>query len=46
MPAKELPQLVDGTADAAFAIDSSGLISGWNAGAEELFGLSSEEASG
>ena len=32
--------LVDGTADAAFAVDSSGRISAWNTAAAELFGLS------
>src|SRR6266508_633355 len=46
MPMKKLSQLVEGTADAAFAIDSSGLISAWNAAAKELFRLSSSEAIG
>lgn len=32
--------LVEGTADAAFAVDSSGRISAWNNAAAELFGLS------
>ncbi|HKG59943.1 MAG TPA: LuxR C-terminal-related transcriptional regulator [Pyrinomonadaceae bacterium] len=32
--------LVDGTADAAFAVDSAGRISAWNNAAAELFGLS------
>jgi PAS domain S-box-containing protein len=35
--------LVDGTADAAFAVDSSGRISAWNNAAVELFGLSEAE---
>ena len=46
MPAKQIAKLVEGTADAAFAIDDSGLISAWNKAAEELFGLSSAEAIG
>jgi PAS domain S-box-containing protein len=37
---------VEGTADAAFAIDAAGLISGWNNAAAELFGLSESEAIG
>lgn len=36
--------LVDGTADAAFAVDSNGRISAWNSAAAELFGLSEREA--
>lgn len=32
--------LVDGTADAAFAVDAAGRISAWNKAAVELFGLS------
>jgi PAS domain S-box-containing protein len=35
---------VEGTADAAFAVDAAGLISGWNKAAAELFGLSEAEA--
>src|SRR6266446_3204578 len=46
MRQKYLLQLDEATADAAFAIDSSGLITAWNAAAEELFGLSWEEAIG
>jgi len=46
MPAKQIAKLVEGTADAAFAIDASGLISAWNNAAEQLFGLSSAEAVG
>jgi len=37
---KRFVLLVDGTADAAFAVDSSGRISAWNRAAVELFGLS------
>jgi PAS domain S-box-containing protein len=36
--------LVDGTADAAFAVDANGRISAWNSAAAELFGLSEREA--
>ena|SRR3989442_13376613 len=46
MRSKYLVQLIEETADAAFAIDSSGLISAWNIVAEKLFGLRSEEAIG
>ncbi|HXI25035.1 MAG TPA: LuxR C-terminal-related transcriptional regulator [Pyrinomonadaceae bacterium] len=44
MPSKWLLQLVQGTADAAFAVDGSGLITVWNSAAEEMFGLKSDEA--
>lgn len=44
MRSKWLLQLVQGTADAAFAVDGSGMISAWNSAAEELFGLKSDEA--
>ena len=40
MSLKRFLLLVDGTADAAFAVDSSGRISAWNNAAAELFGLS------
>jgi len=46
MPVKQIAKLVEGTADAALAIDASRLISAWNNAAEELFGLSSAEAVG
>jgi PAS domain S-box-containing protein len=46
MVSRQIRMLVAGTADAAFADDASGLISAWNATAEELFGLSSTEAIG
>ncbi len=46
MRTNEIRKLVEGTADAAFAIDECGVISAWNKGAEELFGLSSTEAVG
>jgi len=36
--------LVDGTPDAAFAVNSAGRISAWNNGAVELFGLSEAQA--
>jgi len=35
---------VEGTADAAFAVDAAGRISAWNNAAAELFGLSEAEA--
>lgn len=37
---KRFHLLLDGTADAAFAVDSAGRISAWNKAAAELFGLS------
>src|SRR5437588_5845585 len=46
MDSKQIRRLVAGTADAAFTVDVSGLISAWNTMAEELFGLSSTEAIG
>jgi PAS domain S-box-containing protein len=44
MPSEQILKVVDGTADAAFAIDGFGLISAWNKAAQELFGLSTKEA--
>ena len=38
MLARELSELLEGTADAAFAVDGQGLIRTWNASAEKLFG--------
>lgn len=46
MQLRELKQLVESTADATFAVDGAGLIVVWNAGAERLFGLSAEQATG
>lgn len=43
---RELQAMVDSTADAAFAVDSAGLIVLWNAGAERLFGLPAANALG
>ncbi|HYW74989.1 MAG TPA: LuxR C-terminal-related transcriptional regulator [Pyrinomonadaceae bacterium] len=43
MVTKWLPDLVEGTADPAFAVDGQGLISAWNSAAEELFGLRFDE---
>jgi PAS domain S-box-containing protein len=40
---KRLLIQIDGTADAAFAVDADGRISSWNTAAAELFGLSKEE---
>lgn len=42
----ELKQMVDSTADAAFAIDGAGMIVSWNTAAEALFGVSVKEALG
>ena len=44
MGSKQFLTLVDGTGDAAFAVDATGLISAWNGAAAELFGLSEAEA--
>ena len=41
---KHLLISIDGTADAAFAIDAEGRISAWNSAAAELFGVSEQEA--
>jgi PAS domain S-box-containing protein len=38
--------LIEGTADAAFAVDTAGRISAWNKAATELFGLNESEAIG
>lgn len=41
---KQFLTLVEGTADAAFAVDTAGRISAWNKAAAELFGQSEAEA--
>jgi PAS domain S-box-containing protein len=41
---KRFVSSVEGTADAAFAVDAEGRISAWNSAATELFGLSEQEA--
>ncbi len=46
MRSEKLLQLVEGTADAAFALDGSGLIDAWNSAAKKLFGLSPSEVIG
>ena len=46
MSFKRFVLLVDGTADAAFAVDSAGRISAWNKAAVELFGLSEAQVLG
>lgn len=43
MSFKRFLLLVDGTADAAFAVDSAGRITAWNNAAVELFGLSAAQ---
>lgn len=42
----EISKLVEGTADAAFAIDPNGLIAAWNGAATKLFGVVREDAIG
>lgn len=42
--ARQFLMLLEGTADAAFAVDTTGRISAWNKGAAELFGRSEAEA--
>lgn len=44
MGSKQFLVLVEGTADAAFAVDAVGLICAWNNASAELFGLSDAEA--
>lgn len=46
MQLRDLHDLVENTADAAFAIDPFGTIVAWNAAAEALFGLAAGEAIG
>jgi PAS domain S-box-containing protein len=43
---RELKELVESTADAAFAVNGEGLIAAWNTGAERMFGLTAEDAVG
>ena len=42
----DIKQLVDGTADAAFALDARGIVAAWNRAAEELFGIKVTDATG
>ena len=44
MLAGDLSKLLDGTADAAFAVNNQGLICAWNRAAQKLFGYSASEA--
>lgn len=46
MQFNELRQLVESTADAAFAIDGAGTIVSWNTAAAAMFGVSTREAIG
>jgi PAS domain S-box-containing protein len=46
MNSKQILNLVDGTADPAFAVDATGSITAWNKAATELFGLDASEAIG
>lgn len=43
---RELKEMVESTADAAFAVDGEGVIVAWNAPAAELFGVPENEAIG
>ncbi len=46
MRLSEIKKLVEGTADAAFALDPDGRITAWNQAAESLFGVFRDEALG
>ncbi len=46
MRLRSIYELVDGTADAAFATDGQGSIIAWNGSAVELFGIPSDQALG
>ncbi len=46
MKLSEIKKLVDGTADAAFALDPNGQITAWNTAAEGLFGVREDIAVG
>lgn len=46
MSYKQFNILIEGTADAAFAVDSAGHITAWNSAAAQLFGISDTEAVG
>jgi PAS domain S-box-containing protein len=46
MASKRFLTLLEGTADAAFAIDAAGQISAWNNAASELFGVNEAQAVG
>lgn len=46
MKPSEIQQVVDGTAEPAFALDSNGQVAAWNAAAEGTFGLTADKAIG
>lgn len=46
MSCKEFHVLIEGTADAAFAVNSLGRVTAWNSAATQLFGISETEAVG
>lgn len=46
MRISEIKELVEGTADAAFALDPQGAVTAWNRAAVELFGISEADAMG
>jgi PAS domain S-box-containing protein len=46
MASRQITDFVNGTADAAFAINESGVIGAWNIAAEQFFGLTAANAIG
>ncbi|HMQ03099.1 MAG TPA: LuxR C-terminal-related transcriptional regulator [Pyrinomonadaceae bacterium] len=46
MKLREVKKLVEGTADPAFALDGQGRVAAWNAAAENMFGITQQEALG
>jgi PAS domain S-box-containing protein len=46
MRPEDLRKLVDGTLDAAYVVDSQGILTAWNDGASALFGITAAEAVG
>lgn len=46
MRKEELKQLVESTSDPAFVVDGDGVVVAWNLSAQELFGVTSEQAIG
>ncbi len=43
---RELKEMIESTADAAFAVDGAGVIVAWNASAEALFGMQADAVMG
>lgn len=46
MREEELKKLVESTSDPAFVVDGEGVVIAWNAGVQELFGITAEQAKG